>query len=683
MTANPVEQIGGITTTANVPKADFISWVKTRVAQVMADANEVRSTQLAGQQAIEIKALRETFFLDTSDTTTADDGITCIISADGGRYKPLLMLSNKSIDGDENTITNIENASLKQVGAATIKGNPTAATADVEDFTIQGLDLLAAPHATEDFLLGYDHVSGKLMRVEPGSVAPQSFVNTIDALKAVDSTAHANIIAMGYYAIGDCHPRAYYFDAADTSSTDNGGTIIVATDSARWKLVGNRLTCKMFGAKTDGTDATTQLNAAVTYAAAQNLPLEFDGNFSTPQLSISSKSGLNFIGRGGLVGIASSATDALLKLIDCTDVTFSGRFVINCAFNTNYTSGLLGATNTGTTQLIDITNVIFNGCPIGWIFGSTAHPDATVSEINIRGGRTFGCPGIGKLIGTNTVVNVDNATLESDYGSGSGAYASLPAVGIEVQGATLTVANSEALATNITTDSLFKISAIAGANGNIYGNVSITGGVIENANALLTTSANSLTSPSHGSFSMSNVNFETSHDDVDYIQGDSSFAGRIVVAGFGHAELPGGGTRSKYNINVANAGCQVFTDIVSFGHGFPQGYAGISGGTQYVIGYSASATERVITTTSATQAANDSYIVFATSGTCTFTMLDPTNYPGRKVTFRNAGSNAINSASSNINSIAGAPGTSILSASSGKFVTLRASGSVWQVESAN
>ena len=88
MTANPIELIGGLTTTSNVAKADLVAWAKSRVSQVLANATEIRNTVLAGQLSVELKTNGITYLQDTTDTTTADDGITCIISLDGKRFKP-------------------------------------------------------------------------------------------------------------------------------------------------------------------------------------------------------------------------------------------------------------------------------------------------------------------------------------------------------------------------------------------------------------------------------------------------------------------------------------------------------------------------------------------------------------------------------------------------------------------
>lgn len=65
----------------------------------------------------------------------------------------------------------ITNSNLAQAGAVTLKGNPTGSTANVQDFTIQGLTARGAPDATNDRLLIWDAAAGTLKYVSPGEVA--------------------------------------------------------------------------------------------------------------------------------------------------------------------------------------------------------------------------------------------------------------------------------------------------------------------------------------------------------------------------------------------------------------------------------------------------------------------------------------------------------------------------------
>ncbi|WP_315833886.1 hypothetical protein [Bradyrhizobium prioriisuperbiae] len=87
MTANPVELITGIVTATDVVKPDFVAWAKARVPQVMASVTEIRNTNLAGQLMISLNTSGYVYLQDTADTSTPDDGVNCIVSADGRRFK--------------------------------------------------------------------------------------------------------------------------------------------------------------------------------------------------------------------------------------------------------------------------------------------------------------------------------------------------------------------------------------------------------------------------------------------------------------------------------------------------------------------------------------------------------------------------------------------------------------------
>lgn len=65
----------------------------------------------------------------------------------------------------------VTNAKMAQGGAATLKGNPTASTANEQDFTIQGLTARGAPDAANDKILIYDNAAATLKYVTPAAVA--------------------------------------------------------------------------------------------------------------------------------------------------------------------------------------------------------------------------------------------------------------------------------------------------------------------------------------------------------------------------------------------------------------------------------------------------------------------------------------------------------------------------------
>lgn len=95
-------------------------------------------------------------------------------------------------------------------------------------------------------------------------------VGSIAALRLVPKTVQiGQSFVAGYYAPGDGGGGNYYVDLADTTSADNGGTIIVADDGGRWKLAGQEswVSIKQFGAKMDDlTPDHLAVQAAINWA---------------------------------------------------------------------------------------------------------------------------------------------------------------------------------------------------------------------------------------------------------------------------------------------------------------------------------------------------------------------------------------------------------------------------------
>lgn len=77
-----------------------------------------------------------------------------------------------------------------------------------------------------------------------------------------------------------------------------------------------------------------------------------------------------------------------------------------------------------------------------------------------------------------------------------------------------------------------------------------------------------------------------------------------------------------------------------------------------------------------TVGATDTDIIFNTSGACTVTLPTPSAHPGRELWLKTVAAQAINSASSNVQPLAGgALGTAILAATAGKWCKLKSDGS--------
>lgn len=130
----------------------------------------------------------------------------------------------------------------------------------------------------------------------------------------------------------------FYYDAADTTSLDNGGTIIVASNGKRWKrLFTDHVYATWFGAKADwngttGTDNTAAIQAAIYYAATISLVGQ-TVKLPPGKLMISAKittSGFGNVGQVGILGAGKTSTilcpnadftaiNIVTSLVECGD----------------------------------------------------------------------------------------------------------------------------------------------------------------------------------------------------------------------------------------------------------------------------------------------------------------------------------------------------------------------------
>jgi hypothetical protein len=133
----------------------------------------------------------------------------------------------------------ITNGNLAQAGAATLKGNPTNATANVTDFTIQGLTARGAPDATNDKILLYDNAAGTIKYVTPGQVAASatagvSSLNSLTGALTVTS-GFQRITASGNFTTPATTTTATLFKVTQVGGGGAGGSVAVA---GSWSAAG-------------------------------------------------------------------------------------------------------------------------------------------------------------------------------------------------------------------------------------------------------------------------------------------------------------------------------------------------------------------------------------------------------------------------------------------------------------
>lgn len=89
MPGNPHPFAAVVVDAADVVKASLRAFIATRTELIVADANELRSLDLADQVNVKLNATGRSYRRDTADTTTPDDGINCIFDANSIRFKLL------------------------------------------------------------------------------------------------------------------------------------------------------------------------------------------------------------------------------------------------------------------------------------------------------------------------------------------------------------------------------------------------------------------------------------------------------------------------------------------------------------------------------------------------------------------------------------------------------------------
>lgn len=150
-------------------------------------------------------------------------------------------------------------------------------------------------------------------------------VNSIAELRTVLKTKNPKALVTSYYGDGKGGGGEFYLDLSDTTSADNGGSIIVANDGGRWKrVVRGGVTPEDFGAKGDGSaDAAPAISTLLSiFSAISGRPGSVYQLSTQITLSASNKV---FSGNGA----AFKGTAAMTQMIVTgSDITFEGWNVV-------------------------------------------------------------------------------------------------------------------------------------------------------------------------------------------------------------------------------------------------------------------------------------------------------------------------------------------------------------------
>lgn len=143
---------------------------------------------------------------------------------------------------------------------------------------------MANPPVNQAFVSGTTITSAWLNGVndfvngQQQTVPAERVVSSIAAVRNLDKTQLTSVYVTDYYGTGVGRGGgSYRLDPNDTTSTDNGGTIIVATDGGRWKLQHNgTVSIAQFGGIGDGSLTTSQMYTIISTAWTAALAQVFD-----------------------------------------------------------------------------------------------------------------------------------------------------------------------------------------------------------------------------------------------------------------------------------------------------------------------------------------------------------------------------------------------------------------------
>ncbi len=105
-------------------------------------------------------------------------------------------------------------------------------------------------------------------------------VSNITALRSLPKIGIPTALVLGYSASGDGGGGIYWYNPSDTTSADNGGSIIVANDGGRWYLqvTGNSVSAEQFGAVGNlSSDDTTAFQNAMNSLGVAGGTVTFSG----------------------------------------------------------------------------------------------------------------------------------------------------------------------------------------------------------------------------------------------------------------------------------------------------------------------------------------------------------------------------------------------------------------------
>ncbi|MBW5285937.1 hypothetical protein [Burkholderia gladioli] len=204
-------------------------------------------------------------------------------------------------------------------GQATIWGSGTYRQVVFDNSNVPVWDQIVSSSASTDDLAS--SAGAGMIGIPGGSTLAAALlsginrtVDSIAALRTLDKTIYTRAFVTGYYSAHDGGGGAYQYDPLDTTSVDNGGTIIKAADGGIWKMgLSHTVALRQFGAKGNATDDDFQkIKNAITWIKSiggGQVIVDSDGKFYS-STSIDILAGVTLAGVVDVVGTLGDNTSA-------------------------------------------------------------------------------------------------------------------------------------------------------------------------------------------------------------------------------------------------------------------------------------------------------------------------------------------------------------------------------------
>lgn len=172
-------------------------------------------------------------------------------------------------------------------------------------------------------------------------------VDTIAALRGLSRGTYNRAFVIGYYTAGDGGGGEYWLDPSDTTTADNGGTVIVANDGGRWKLQhGPQVSAMAFGVIPGLTDVSASLNAALADHVGKYRLLLPQGTLNCAS-TIDIPAGSDVLGTGP-VNSSYGPVISLSPHGTLINSTVANGWAVRIAYNT---ANVAGGTNVGNFEI--------------------------------------------------------------------------------------------------------------------------------------------------------------------------------------------------------------------------------------------------------------------------------------------------------------------------------------------